>query len=277
MIEGTTGFDITTSDGYTTLQDGIESAQSSAETAISAASIAQNAADAAMPKSGGTFTGTIGTRQVNPSQNNTYTIGNSDLRFRDIYSFTTHLDSLLAFDNANTSWKNIQAYTTVAFRNRGNTGSAIGIDASNVPASSSIRYKENIKDSTDEDGLQILKLRPVTFDWKQGSGFENKGANKSFIAEEAYEVDDRYVYSVAKIITPEINHIDEETGEIVVDKPAEYVMQIEGLNEQPIISDIVKLCQIQQDKINELESKIDLISDVLVKNKILNKEEINNI
>lgn len=223
-------------------------------------------ADAAMPKSGGTFTGTVTSRVLTPYRNNTYNMGSSDKRYRDTYCFSQHLDSLLTFDNASaSSWKNIQAFTTIAFRKRDAPGTAINIDAANCPAPSSVRYKENIQDVSEEDALKVLKLRPVAFDWKKGSGYE--GSSKSFIAEEAAQIDERYAYKIAHITKPEVSHTDEKTGERVVVEPAEYEMWIEGLNQNPILCDLVALCQRQQ-------RQIDGLLALLVEKGILTQEEI---
>lgn len=225
-------------------------------------------ADAAMPKSGGTFTGTVTSRALIPYENNTYNMGSSDKRYRDIYSFSQHLDSLLTFDNASSDWKNIRAFTTIGFRKYDAPSTKINIDAANLAAPSSRRYKENIQTVTDEDALKILALRPVTFDWKKGSGYD--GCSKSFIAEEAAQIDERYIYRTANITKPEVSHIDEETGERIVDAPAEYEMRIEGLNQNPILCDVVALCQRQQ-------RQIDALSALLVSKGILTQEEIDGL
>ena len=233
------------------------------------ATAAQGAkADAAMPKSGGTFTGTVTSRALIPYENNTSNIGSSDRRYRDIYCFSQHLDSLLTFDNASSDWKNIRAFTTIGFRKYDVPSTKINIDAANLAAPSSRRYKENIQTVTDEDALKILALRPVTFDWKKGSGYD--GCSKSFIAEEAAQIDERYIYRTANITKPEVSHIDEETGERIVDAPAEYEMRIEGLNQNPILCDVVALCQRQQ-------RQIDALSALLVSKGILTQEEIDGL
>ena len=225
-------------------------------------------ADAAMPKSGGTFTGTVTSRALTPYQNNTYNMGSSDKRYKDIYCFSQHVDSLLTFDNAALDWKNIRAFTTIGFRKYDAPGTKINIDAANCAAPSSVRYKENIQDVSEEDALQILKLRPVSFDWKKGSGYD--GGSKSFIAEEAAQIDERYVYRTANITKPEESHIDEKTGERVIDVPAEYEMVVEGLNQNPILCDLVALCQRQQ-------RQIDALSALLVEKGILTQEEIDGL
>lgn len=136
------------------------------------------------------------------------------------------------------------------------TGTKINIDAANCAAPSSIRYKENIQDVTEEDAVKPLHLRPIIHDWKTGSGYEDRGNAKSFIAEEAAEIDERYIYRTAHITLPEISHMDEETGKYIIDRPAEYEMRIEGLNQNAILCDTVALCQRQQKQIDALEGRI---------------------
>lgn len=63
--------------------------------------------------------------------------------------------------------------------------------AANLPSSSE-RYKENIREMTDEEAEQILNFIAVEFDWKEGSGFSGK--SYSFIAERLAEIDERFVY-----------------------------------------------------------------------------------
>ena len=62
----------------------------------------------------------------------------------------------------------------------------------------------------------------------------------------------------------------EETGERIVDEPAEYEMRIEGLNQNPILCDVVALCQRQQ-------RQIDALSALLVEKGVLTQEEIDNL
>lgn len=93
---------------------------------------------------------------------------------------------------------------------------------------SSMRYKKNIKDMSQEEGLNILKLRPVNYDYKvEGNGTDCSG----FIAEE-----------VSEVMKYPVVYIDGE---------------IEGLDYSKFVPSIVKLCQIQQQQIDELQRKIE--------------------
>ncbi|MBC5648237.1 tail fiber domain-containing protein [Christensenella tenuis] len=205
---------------------------------------AQAKADAAMPKSGGTFTGAVtAPALISKGQVNAVIVNVSDING-------------LQFTNNGDGWSQILSYKTLALRNRGATGTKINIDAANCAAPSSIRYKENIQDVTEEDAVKPLHLRPIIHDWKTGSGYEDRGNAKSFIAEEAAEIDERYIYRTAHITLPEISHMDEETGKYIIDRPAEYEMRIEGLNQNAILCDTVALCQRQQKQIDALEGRI---------------------
>ncbi len=216
---------------------------------------AQNTANAAIPKAGGTFSGSVTTQNISPSINNTYVLGSANQRYRDAYFFTQHLDSMLAFEGTGAEWKEIRALTTLAFRKSDAPATKINIDAANVQAPSSARYKENIQNVTEADALKILKLRPVSYDYKPESGYE--GSSKAFVADEAAEVDERYVYRTAHITEPEVSHVDEKTGETIIDEPAVYEMRIEGLNQNPIICDLVALCQRQQKQIDDLTARVE--------------------
>ncbi len=240
---------------------------------------AQTTANAAIPKAGGSFYGSVTTQNISPSLNNTYVVGGANQRYRDAYFFTLHLDSMLAFEGVGAEWKEIRALTTLAFRKSDAPATKINIDAANCPAPSSARYKENIQNVTEADALKILKLRPVSYNYKPESGYE--GSSKAFIAEEAAEVDERYVYRTAHITEPEVSHVDEKTGETIIDEPAVYEMRIEGLNQNPIICDLVALCQRQQRQIDDLTARIEnenaALKDLLVKKGACTQEEMDGI
>lgn len=102
------------------------------------------------------------------------------------------------------------------------------ISASNVQGSSQ-RYKDDIVDLTEGEAEQILQLRPVSFAWKPETGYT--GNSMSVIAEEAAKVDERYIYR------------DNEGN-------------VEGILPNPLIAGLIKLCQMQEKKINDLENRI---------------------
>lgn len=101
----------------------------------------------------------------------------------------------------------------------------VPIWASAFNQASSIRYKENIK--TDVDGDVILKLNPVSFDYKNQT---NMTRSYGFIAEEVAEI---------------------------IDYPVSYKNGIiEGLDYSKFVPFLVKTCQNQQKEIDSLEKRI---------------------
>lgn len=113
------------------------------------------------------------------------------------------------------------------FRNYGNTAWAPAY-ASAFTNSSSIRYKKNVVEMTEEDAKKLLELRPVTYDYIN----ELDGADcKGMIAEEVYEV--------------------QPWGVVFREE------EVEGLDYSKFVPQLIKLCQIQQKEIDELKAKIE--------------------
>lgn len=135
------------------------------------------------------------------------------------------------FDNGtNTCYKQWQ------FLNNGGLTMSGACTASSHPTSSSKRYKENIKDITEEQANKILELRPVNYDYIDKSyGTDCDG----MIAEEVAEV------------LPHLVIYNEEG-------------QPEALDYSRFVPSLIKLCQTQQKEIDELKEKI---------NNLLDKEE----
>lgn len=106
-------------------------------------------------------------------------------------------------------------------------GAGGNITCVSLTQTSSRTVKKNIEPMTDEEGLKILKLTPVTYDFKE----EVRGTNmRGFVAEDVQE------------IIPELIKKD---GEL----PAmDYI---------EVIPYLLKLCQIQEKRICELEAKND--------------------
>lgn len=109
-----------------------------------------------------------------------------------------------------------------------------------VISQSSEKVKENIKDISEEDGNKILELRPVEFDYKWGThGY-------GMIAEEVYEV------------LPDLVNIpkdyDPDTYEY-----HDFTDKVPNLAYEKFIPYIIRLCQNQQVKIDELEKRIEVL------------------
>lgn len=122
---------------------------------------------------------------------------------------------------------------TFRFSNNGNnTLQASG----SITQGSSRKIKENIKDMTEEEALKILELNPVSFDYieEYGGGKDNRG----FIAEDVVEI-------LPNLTTPEDGDIEDMKH-----------FSPMSLNYTGIIPYLVKVIQIQEKRISELESKL---------------------
>ena len=105
-------------------------------------------------------------------------------------------------------------------------GSTGNIRCVSVTQTSSRKVKKNIEPMTDEEGLKVLKLTPVTYDFKE----EIRGTNmRGFIAED-----------VNKIIPELVQKVD---GEL----PAMDYLEV--------IPYLLKVCQLQEKRIKNLEDK----------------------
>lgn len=102
-------------------------------------------------------------------------------------------------------------------------------------AASSKYIKENIQTMTDEDGKKLLKLNPVSFDYKKDYGEKNQ---YGFIAEEVLPI-----LSYPVICRQPLDKIKENPTDIQID----YIK---------FIPYIIKLAQVQQKEIDTLKQKI---------------------
>lgn len=107
--------------------------------------------------------------------------------------------------------------------------------AGTLTQGSSIEIKKNVKDMTQEDGDKILNLRPVVFDYK--SSEKDIQAERGFIAEEVKEI-------IPNLVTDKIVN---DNGDTVAPASLNYIAMIPYL---------VKVCQRQQEEIDELKSLI---------------------
>lgn len=115
---------------------------------------------------------------------------------------------------------------------------------------SSRLVKENIIDMTENDGLKVLKLRPVHYDLKKNFGGTKNHCG--LIAEELLEV---FPEAVTVPKDYDEKNFDEEKGALGND--------ILGIDYAKLTPHLIKLCQIQQkeiddlkERVNELEKKI---------------------
>ena len=109
-----------------------------------------------------------------------------------------------------------------------------------VISQSSEKVKENIVEISEEDGDKILKLRPVEFDYKWGKhGY-------GMIAEEVYEV------------LPDLVSIPEGYDPNTYEYH-DFTDKVPNLAYEKFIPYIIRLCQNQQAKIDELEKRIEVL------------------
>jgi hypothetical protein len=132
-------------------------------------------------------------------------------------------------------WINLLTNQQVQVRNADDSGwRPIAASAFNV--SSSRRYKENIKDVTEEDAKKLLNVRVVEYDYKDGVMPEEKRYGQhGVIAEE-----------VDEIIPEVVNYAIPDGGE----KPVP-----DGVDYSRFVPYLIKMVQMQQKEIDELKKK----------------------
>lgn len=104
------------------------------------------------------------------------------------------------------------------------------VQASAFNQQSSRRYKENIKDMTDEEANKILEVDVVTFDYKEDSMAKGKDVAGA-IAEDVYE------------ILPDVVTMTEIDGEMVPD----------SIDYSKFVPYLIKMVQMLEKKVAELE------------------------
>jgi len=107
---------------------------------------------------------------------------------------------------------------------------------------SSKLIKENIQTMTDEDGMKVLNLNPVHFDYKESFG--GKKNNCGLIAEETLEV------------LPEVVNVPENYDEHNFDESKGLHNDILSIDYPKIVPHLIKLCQMQQKQIDELTKRL---------------------
>lgn len=106
------------------------------------------------------------------------------------------------------------------------------VNAKKFNTQSSMKYKENIEDMTDEYAKKLLELRPVSYDYKN----KEQGINcYGLIAEE-----------VAEIETFPVSYKDGE---------------VEGLDYSAFVPQLIKLAQMQEETIKMLELRVKALEE----------------
>lgn len=223
---------------------------------------------AQLPLTGGTLTGTVNFNYS--GQTNFYTQiklhdadktdGNHGLAFRNSAGNIRSIILGNGYDNApvflfgctlqsSYGWLELSAKdanggvslrgNTVEAKNYANTANVI-MWASAFNTASSRRYKENIKELSEEDANKILDVDIVTFDYKHGVG----------VAED----DDRFgkigvIVEDVVDVCPEVASYKEIDGEMLPD----------GVDYSKFIPRLIKMVQMQQKEIDELKQMINNI------------------
>lgn len=191
-----------------------------------------------LPLSGGTLTGSLTTRGIFPSSNGTYNIGSISSLYDTVYSKEIWASDYISISGS----ANYNLYRSgtagilgtsdiIAVRDASNVNTSRSIQAKSFDVWSSKRYKENIRDITEDEANKILDINTVKFDYKH----KENGTNLAgVIAEDVYE------------ILPEVVSLIEIDGKEVPN----------AVDYSKFVPYLIKKLQMQQQEINELKEKI---------------------
>lgn len=173
--------------------------------------------DEKLALSGGTMTGHINMGSKDITNVATITGRTNGVALSNVASIS---------QNSTTQWLNIQCSALGVFTDV--TGPTYAeVNAKKFNTQSSMKYKENIEDMTDEYAKKLLELRPVSYDYKN----KEQGTNcYGLIAEE-----------VAEIETFPVSYKDGE---------------VEGLDYSAFVPQLIRMVQLQQAEIDELKKKL---------------------
>lgn len=179
-----------------------------------------------LPLSGGTLNGTL-----NISGNYSYRLNNRV----SIYDLGTTVFTLCANGGA-------------TVRRYDNANNYAGISANAFTNVSSRLIKKNIKDISDDEAKKILDLRIVDFDYDDIVGGET--GQIGLIAEETIDI---FPHCVK---VPD-NYNEETTKQQLAEGK---VLDLLELDYSKLVAPLIKLVQLQERRINELEKRLDLLS-----------------
>lgn len=160
-----------------------------------------------------------------------------------------------------TPWRTLSVVGTVAINGLSSAtgGNAVCISATTFDVqnagnttcvTSALRFKENIKDLVSDLSVDtLMKLRPVTFDYKEGYHGKNETAKSyGLIAEEVEKVDSALVdyCDDGKVCTL---HFEKITG-LIVSAIQNVIARISGLEEK---------IKHQEEQINSLTKRLDIL------------------
>lgn len=179
--------------------------------------------DEKLALSGGTMTGNVNMGAKSITNLNT-------LSGRTNGMFLTNLARIEQYSTS-TEWLNIQCAALGVLTDIAHSAFA-EVNAKKFNTQSSMKYKENIEDMTDEYAKKLLELRPVSYDYKNKA----QGTNcYGLIAEEVAEV--------------EAFPVSYKDGEV------------EGLDYSTFVPQLIKLAQIQDETIKMLEDRIKALEE----------------
>jgi hypothetical protein len=134
-------------------------------------------------------------------------------------------------------------YQLISYNTAGN--GYVRMAASSFATVSSKFIKENIKDISEEKALSILDLNPVTFDFITG-----RKNQSGLIAEDTYKVLPEVVE-----IPPDYDINDDEGNKKKLEENP--MTMVPTIDYSTIVPYLIKLAQIQNNRINELEKLVD--------------------
>lgn len=112
--------------------------------------------------------------------------------------------------------------------------------------SSSYLVKKNIKELSDEEALDLLKLRPVSFDYRNGIDLNQRG----LIAEEVSKIMPDYVLVPEDYDEKAFNNTEDENGNIDV------TQKCPSIDYSKFVAPLIKLSQLQQERLDKQEKII---------------------
>lgn len=184
----------------------------------------------ALALSGGTMTGDINSQQIVPKTNNAYDLGNAGFLYKDLYLYNKIISpNWNQYSSGATLVIGVEDMLAIRASNDINTSKPVQASAFNTWSSK--RYKENIKNITDERANLLDDIQIVTYDYKNSKS----GTNLTGVIAEEVEN-----------IIPEVVTYAEIDGEKVPDT----------VDYSKFVPYLIKKVQMLQDKINKIEKKV---------------------
>lgn len=182
----------------------------------------------ALSLSGGTLTGSLYAPNILPTASSS-ALGSAGALWNKLWTNEVELPSLKLYTSGNASVLGVIEQLTVRYK--GNIDQFMPVSASAFNVNSSRRYKENIKDMTEEEANKILDINVVKFDYK----VKQNGTNVAgVIAEPTYEVLPNVV-TLAKIDGKEVP---------------------DSVDYSKFVPYLIKKIQMQEEEIAELKKKL---------------------